>query len=143
MPWASCQVPGVRSLSCLIQRRDPVDVPIPPILQRLLLRAGKSYFSFSAFLHRLMLASPIRLIKLLTDNVRNSPTAPQQKTGSPVASMPSIKSAPPWVSNTAWHRPGIRKRMAWSNVSTAVSATYCSSPDSTAGSIWRRACSTI
>ena len=96
------------------------------------------------FLRRLKLASPIKIIKLLTDNGSQFTDRFTTKDRKPSGQHAFDKvCAAMGIEHRALHRPGIRKRMAWSDDSKAVSTSYCSRPDSAAGPIWRRPCSTI
>lgn len=95
------------------------------------------------FLRRLKLASPIKIIKLLTDNCSQFTDRFTTKDRKPSGEHAFDKVCAAMGIEHRLAPPGIRKLMVWSNDSTAVSANYCNRPDSTAGPIWRRPCSTI
>jgi hypothetical protein len=104
---------------------------------------GARFVTRFKFLRRLKLASPIKITKILTDN------------GSQFTDRFAMKDKKPkWPAcvRQGLFRHGYRalpgatpvtlKPTAWWSDSTAVSASYCSRPASTAGPIWIRPCST-
>ena len=80
------------------------------------------------FLGKVRRACPLKIVKLLTDDGSQSPTASPARrrtttaNGCPAASMCSTASANNWASNTASFDHTIRRRTAWSSASTGASA---------------------